>query len=215
MKFNWFFIILATGILQSCGVSPYEDVDGDDYYEQKFFSNGVKLISPSIDDPRDERSMKQDSYKLNSKARLLARLEKISDRSGRAVVNDEKRMYFAISSDSFIDNQSQYETNIQICPLTTNWMMLATWNQAHPFPDSNGKWKKKGGDYAEEDCVTADLSYPDGREDSLYFDVSDWYVYYVQSHKKNYGLVIKVDGEVEIFGEEDTLRAPRFIWQAR
>jgi len=212
---NVVLVFLMSSVLFSCGDMSLDEGSSDNLYEQRQYATGIKLISTNITNPRAENTMNQSLYTLSSTSRLLVRLEGIDKRTGNAVVDQEKRMFMAISSSDFEENKETYSSKIEVCPISKNWMMLATWNQAHPFPDSNGKWKKKGGDYAEEDCVTADLSYPDGREDSLYFDVSDWYVYYVQSHKKNYGLVIKVDGEVEIFGEEDTLRAPRFIWQAR
>lgn len=216
MKYKLVHLILFALMLQSCGEGSLDpDSAGSTTFEQKFFASGVKLISKSIDSPRAESSMKQRTYKIGPTSRLLTRLEGMNDRSDRAVVNGEKRMYVAISSEEFITNRAPFETALELCPITSNWMMLATWDKAHPFPTSNGKWKKRGGDYASADCVSADTSYPEPEEDTLYYDISNWFIYYVQSRNRNYGLMLKSSLEVTIYGDEDSQRAPHFIWQER
>jgi hypothetical protein len=211
-------LLLFMLLLQSCGGSMGLGDDGESdgsYHEQKYYANGVKLISKNIDDPRDPKSMQQKEYTIGPNSRLLTRLEGMSERSGRAVVDGEKRMYMAVSSEEFVANKGTYEGQLEICPITKNWMMLATWNKAHPFPTKGSKWSRAGGDLAQSDCVTADVSYPDQQEDTLYFDISDWYIYYVRSRGRNFGLMIKSSLDVKIYGDEDTIKAPRFIWSAR
>ena len=203
--------------MQSCGgdMSSSDDASNDSLYKQKLYANGVKLISKNISDPRDKRTFQQANYTIGPSSRLLTRLEGMNDRAGRAVVDGDKRMYMAVSSDDFKVNKSNLAAQVSICPLTTNWMMLATWNKAHPFPTKGSKWKNAGGDIAQVDCVTADVSYPDQEDDTLYFDISDWYIFYVKSRSRNFGLMIKATTDVVIFGDENSMKGPRFIWESR
>lgn len=200
-------------ILQSCGDGSWDASSSSSSSEKKVYAGGVKLIASNIDDPRDPSTMQQNTYQLGPERRLLTRIEGMSERSERAVVNGVERMYLVVSSDAFVDERAIYETAIEICPITANWMMLATWDRAHPFPTSRGEWQSRGGDFSRTDCVTADTSYEDPREDALYFDVSDWYIFYVRSRNRNYGLMVKSDREVTVYGDEDSLRAPHFVWR--
>ena len=214
IRFSILFTLLM--ILQGCGDGSLgTESSGDTTTEKKLFAGGVKLIASGISDPRDPSSMQQNTYTLNSNRRLLTRLEGMGDRSERAIVDGEVRMYIVISSEAFIENRGTFETALEVCPITSNWMMLATWDRAHPFPTSSGNWDSRGGDFSSTDCVTADTSYeiPEGKESSMYFDVSDWYLFYVRSRNRNFGLMVKTDQELVIYGDEDSLRAPHFIWQ--
>ena len=92
-------------------------------------------------------------------------------------------------------------------------MMLATWDKAHNLPTSSNKWQNKGGDFEAADCVKADSSKPETEVDMLYFDVSDWYLHYVQSKGKNYGLMLKTSIPVTIYGDENSKKGPHFIWK--
>lgn len=206
-------MLLAIILFQSCGDGSFESSSSGETSEKKVYAGGVKLIDSSIDDPRDPRTMQQSSYTLSSNRRLLTRLEGMSGRSERAVVNGDQRMYLVLSSEAFIEQRATFETAIEICPMTSNWMMLATWNRAHPFPTSRGEWENRGGDFSKSDCVTADTSYENPNNDALYFDISDWYIFYVRSRDRNYGLMIKSELEVVVYGDEDSLRAPHFIWR--
>jgi hypothetical protein len=212
MKF--LIIVLLTPFFYSCNGSMSGSSSSPSYHDQRFHANGVKLISKNIDDPRDQRTVEEAYYTLNNNNRLLTRLEGMNDRTNRAVVDGTNRMYLVLSSKDFIDNKTAYATTLEICPLTKNWMLMATWRNAHPFPTANSRWGQAGGDHADYDCMTADLSYADQAEDELYFDVSDWFIYYVQSRGKNYGLLIKTSEELTIYGDNNSRKGPHFTWKA-
>lgn len=203
------FLIL---LLQGCG-------DGssgkDNTFEKKHFAKGVKLISSSIKDPNDKRTMKQNTYTLNSTSRLLIRLGGMKTHSSQAIVSNDKRMYLVIAASNFDTNWVDLQEKVEVCPITTNWMMLATWIKAHNLPTDSAKWNNKGGDFSNDFCVKHDSSYSNPERDTLYFDVSDWYDFYIKSHGSNYGLILKSSVEVTIFGDEDSKQAPHFIWQER
>lgn len=182
-------------------------------YEEKQYANSIKYISTGISDPRSEATFAQEEYLLNDNNRLLVRLSKMGNRTARAVVNDENKMFFAISSEAFVTDKASYADTIEVCPITKNWMMLATWSQAHSLPGASARWRSKGGDYSQRDCVKADISYVGGEVDALYFDMTNWFLYYVQSRSKNFGLIIKSSTDVVIYGDDDSIRNPRFIWQ--
>ena len=196
-------------LLQSCG--PQLGT-GSNAENEKYYANGVKLISSDIDDPRSPKTIEQGQYTINSSNRLLIRLESLQYRSSTSVITEEKRMYLVISSASFKDNRATYEDRLEVCPLTRNWMMLATWRRASPFPGKETVWNNAGGDFATQDCIKADSSYPEPNPESFYFDISDWYIYYVKSRNNNYGLILKSSFEVTIYGDTNSLYGPYFTW---
>lgn len=197
-------------LLQGCGDGSSGQVST---FKQKHFARGVKLISSSIKDPNNKRTMKQNNYTLDSTSRLLIRLGGMKALSNQALVSKDKRMYLVIAVSNFDTNWVDLQEKVEVCPITTNWMMLATWFKAHNLPTDSAKWKNKGGDFSKDFCVKHDSKYSDPDKDTLYFDVSDWYDFYIKSHSKNYGLILKSSVEVTIYGDENSKRAPHFIWQ--
>jgi hypothetical protein len=59
--------------------------------------------------------------------------------------------------------------DLELCPLEKNWIMLATWLAAHPF-GPGGIWQNAGGDYADDNCISAAAG---DEADELVFDISD------------------------------------------
>ena len=211
-------IIALQFLLQSCEISSSNGQsiqEERDLYEQKQYANYVKLISSSITNPRDEVTMQQNSYHLSESSRLLVRLKSMGSKAQDAIISGDNKMYLAISADDFGIDKTRYAQSIEVCPITKNWMILATWSYAHTLPTSGGRWNAPGSDYSQNDCVKADLDYAYAENDALYFDISNWYLFYVKSKNKNYGLVIKSSTPIEIYGDEDSLRNPRFMWKQK
>lgn len=212
---NVVLVFLMSSVLFSCGDMSLDEGSSDNLFEQRQYATGIKLISTNITNPRAENTMNQSLYTLSSTSRLLVRLEGIDKRTGNAVVDQEKRMFMAISSSDFDENKETYSSKIEVCPISKNWMMLATWERAHPFPTASGRWSQRGGDILEGECIRSDLTYKDPLSNTIYFDVSDWFIYYVKSRGENFGLMVKSSTVINLYGDADLTRGPRFIWQAR
>jgi hypothetical protein len=201
-------LIFLLLILSSCG----EPLPGDPFVEKQFFANELKLISSDINDPRDTSTFNQSEYTISSNRRLLVRLESMQSRTGNTVISRTKRMYMTVSSAALLSRSAELSASIRICPMKTNWMMLATWSRPHPFPTNSSRWSRSGGDFEEQECFSPDPSYPNAQADTLYFDISDWFVYQLQSRSINYGLIVTSTSEVTIYGDENLSKGPKFIW---
>ncbi|MCF8060220.1 MAG: hypothetical protein K9K67_13045 [Bacteriovoracaceae bacterium] len=205
--------ILITLPLLSCGKIFDPSVDQADVFTKEVRSlNGVKLIKPSLTTANNSDSYQQQVYNLGPQGRLLLRLENLSELSGGVVIQDEKRMYFQVTPFANQD-LTAIRNGVNLCPLTRNWMMLATWFNAHPFPGGTGAWNSPGGDYLESECITAEIPSEELSEDKIYFDVSDWFVQYNQSRGQNYGWVITSIETLVIYGDSHLNFAPKLIWQ--
>ena len=203
-----FLFLCFMVFLSSCG----EPLPSDPYVEKQFFANELKLISSDIPDPRDPRTFKQEIYNLSQESRVLVRLESMQTRTSNTVISRSKRMYFSVSSPELESRYSDLSAGIQVCPVRSNWMMLATWTRAHPFPTNSGRWSRAGGDFQQSDCFLSVSSYPTPEPDTLYFDVSDWYLYQLQSRSENFGLIIVSNTGATIYGDENIRKGPKFIW---
>ena len=86
-------------ILSVCACGP--QLEDDKGPTEKYYADGVKLISKKIDDPRDPSTFTQNEYTIGPSSRLLIRLESLKQKSTSTVISDEKRMYLVISSEVF------------------------------------------------------------------------------------------------------------------
>jgi hypothetical protein len=205
-------LLLLTLVSCSEGSLPEEESRTSN---QTFFANGVKLISPTIKDPQDERSYKEDEYTIRENSRLLVRLETMEENDTGVIIDDSNRMYFVITEKDLSVDTDQKVSSIKVCPLTKNWMILATWENAHPFPTSQRRWNRSGGDYREENCISPSFDVAEANPNDLYFDVSNWYIYEVRSYQRNYGFVIKSDFPLRIYGDNNYFFGPRYNWKKR
>jgi hypothetical protein len=228
MKYFYLIMVVMLFVLMSCTVV---DEDGDEVLsigepevkeaDSIHGVNGVKYISPSVNDPRDSSTLNQLTYKLpyNDSGRLLMRLENLQGFTDGIIVDESHRVYLTIG----IQNNSilEADTSLRICPLHKNWMMLATWDYAHPFP-GNGRWDRPGGDIVESNCISGRQLYlQDGSEfyqnnsfkDLVFFDVTDWYIRY-SGNKENFGFALLNDAhEITIRGDADGSNGPRLRWK--
>lgn len=196
-------LILIT--ITSCG-EIFEE-EADPYLSEQTRSlNGVKIINPAITDGSDNKTFTQSSYELGPSSRLLLRLESLAQEGQGVILDDTHRMEFSLRPSSYPDGVI-LEDELELCPLTKNWMMLATWNSAHPFPGGTGSWQSPGGDYTQSDCLT-----PTKVGDELVFDVTNWFQYYSQSRGVNFGWILKSHVVWEVYGDANMIHAPKLKW---
>jgi hypothetical protein len=172
--------------------------------------DGVKLLSASITDPNDPRSMMQNQYPIASNSRLLIRLENLLEKVGEISLIDGDKVTVEITLLNAADAAAA-KTSFQVCPVLKNWMMLATWNRAYPM-GSDGMWGQVGGDYDTDSCVSTPVVGTNGKD--LTFDVTEWFMNYVRGRQINYGLMLFSTSStpIQIKGDTDGYSAPRISW---
>lgn len=180
---------------------------------QTYSLNGVKLISPEIADPNSPATYKQASYTIDSSHRLLLRFEDLSSKANSISLSSGRTVSLTITLPSLATTQDATQA-LELCPVTKNWMMLATWSRAHPMP--TGEWSKDGGDFDSSTCVRATApSMPAGSTvQTLSFDVTSWVVNYVKGRNENYGLILMSSNgaNIPIIGDTDGNYSPRLNW---
>ena len=206
------FIILALSILTACeGILSESE---NDHIERSVVNSlkGVKLISENILDGRNESTFTEETYLLGSNRRMLLRFEKIKDEVGPVVIDETTRMFMILKLTDG-SNLADYFNKIEICPLLKNWMMLATWNYAHPFAGKKGKWNQPGGDFSASECIRIDEENSKLDSNEAYFDISDWFIHNIQSGRLNYGWVVLSEEDVTIIGDNNATHSPRVVWR--
>lgn len=174
--------------------------------------DGVKLISEGEDNPLNESSLRQRTYQLHGRSILLVRYESLSDRGQYAM--DSKPIYLKVHAVN-AEGVSGVQNHLRVCPILKNWMMMATWKRAHPFP--GGIWKEAGGDIAYDECVSFDpqastQSVTCGKENAVCFDIREWYQSFVIEQGINYGVALISDESIVIVGDDSASKGPRIQW---
>ncbi len=206
---NKLITIISIIIFASCGEITKIDADGNLVTIQETYSmDGLKYISRNIQDSRDDKTFLQSFYKIDKESRLLMRLEKLDNFDNGAIIDDEHKMHLAIKVTADLEDA---KNNLLLCPLKRNWMMLATWEYAHPFP-GQGQWATRGGDYEESLCLKHDEDNDQYDTSYLYFDVSSWYISQ-RTTSNNYGFVLKTDFSYTIHGDAATSFMPSLKWE--
>jgi hypothetical protein len=169
--------------------------------------NGVKLISPEIGSPYDPGTVSQAQYALSDRRRLLLRFEELTQQSSGILISENRKLEAQVTLGS--DGEAaDAETALLLCPVTRNWMMLATWERAHPFSD-DGRWENAGGDYEASGCVK-----PHRREKrAVWFDVSQWFLDYPRGRGINYGFILVAAQALTVEGDASASDSPRLLWQ--
>lgn len=196
----------------ACG--PLRVGDVDPYRPQSHSMNGVKLLAPEIKRGDDPASFGQERYALGPSRRLLLRFESLSDKVSEVVLTDGKGVEvdvgFATEAEA-----SAARAHLRLCPITRNWMMLATWESAHPF-SPEGRWNAAGGDVDETGCATPSaLAEGQAQGRTLTFEMSAWFVDYPQGRGQNYGLALLSDADLGVLGELSGSYSPRIRWVTR
>lgn len=155
----------------------------------------MKLIAPEIRDSKNENALMAKSYQIHEKSRLIFRNPQLQDIEAQML--NLYPILIRLQLQESISEQALSE--IQICPLTKNWMMFATWEKAHPY--KGGRWEVPGGDYDPKFCISSmqlsalrnlnsdEKSFcEEGR--AICFDVRPLLAAAVSNTTKNYGFIL-------------------------
>jgi hypothetical protein len=203
------FIILLATLTVSCGDLSSDERENEPVYSEQVRSlNGVLHIQNG-----GASSYGRSDYEVGTQKRILLRLENLGELSGNVVIDDTHRMMFELNIVKAADVAAA-KANFKLCPLLKNWMMLASWTHAHPFPGGSGPWGTPGGDFHQAECIETSQSLVDPDPSILKFDVSDWFVHYQQSRSSNFGwvLISEIDG-INVYGDSHISKAPKLKWQ--
>jgi hypothetical protein len=169
--------------------------------------DGVKLIDTGITDGYDKATYTQDQYVLQpGQSRLLLRFNSMNSKINQIRTDGDNKVELVVSLPTESEATAA-KASVSVCPVFKNWMMLATWENAAPFGDMD-RWNTPGGDYRESECVRAH----DQSGSSLKFDVTSWFVNYLQARRVNYGLILVSDRTCTIIGENSGAFSPRLTW---
>jgi hypothetical protein len=174
--------------------------------------DGVKLIAADISNSSDATTMGQSRYKITADRRLLLRFEDLTERAMDINVTTDKKVELLTYCLDYPTCNTDAVTDLKLCPVTREWMMLATWNYAHPF--GSGAWKRAGGDYEEDGCL-APINEPIDplatEPAPLKFDIKSWVIDYAQGRKKNDGWILIPESQAtfEVYGEKSGRYSPR------
>ncbi len=203
-------LILLSALIQACG--PIVALEPKVH---EYSMDGVKLLSADVSRGDDPRLSAQAEYTISPRHHLMLRLQEVNQRKDSIRVSDLERVELKLHLTRTLDpstSQDEFDTtirpSIQVCPITKSWMMLATWNYAHPF-SKDGTWSQGGGDYDPNGCVHALRL--EGQ--NLIFDVTRWFIDYPRGRGANYGLVVIADREWTISGEKSGSHSPRLLWK--
>ena len=228
---NLFLILFLAGCAEGLKEERVKEV------EQVYSLNAVKAIDPSISDGRSEESYSQDTYTVNPERRLLVRLEELSSHVSFIQVKDGKKIWVRISLQSESDKALAMDS-LRFCPLTKQWLILATWKYAHPF-GAIGQWAQSGGDFDAANCIHPSIEYEEvistnngssgnnsGNKNNgnnppvpkkmdpkiVSFDVTQWVVDYPKSRGINYGLILLSNAPLVVYGDASSTFSPRIAW---
>jgi hypothetical protein len=164
----------------------------------------VKAIAPEISDPLDPSTFQQSTYPVSNTHRLLLKYQKTNSGVERPGYQRRVELWLSPTQD-VVGAQGA----LKVCPLSKNWMMVATWNYAHSFGGSDSFWS--GGEFEFGDCVKATRV----ESGSLVFDVTEkWYRNWVRGRSKNFGMIVLGDDgyTYRVHGDISGGNAPRLIW---
>lgn len=190
----------------------------------------VKYISTSIKDGRDEKSFNQRTYDIYPDGRLLLRYMRFSSYLADVDKDLPIRVQLTLAD---IDQSAETRANLVICPISTSWMMGASWES--PTFMQKDSWQK-GGEFDESQCVSAldpesipkmvgtvksgskqDQALAEWactNDDELCFDISKWYHKYVLQGDVNNGWVLinKAESRIQVYGDSHHALGPRLQW---
>ena len=195
---NRFLIGMVIIFLSGCG--KYNRGIGTDTND--YAIDAVKSISKSSGAKNDQGSYRQVSYELNQERSLLMRLEDLLSREHSIAALDPSGVTIEVTLLSGEIN------SLKLCPLTTPWMMLATWTQAHPF-GGEGKWRREGGDYNLSDCMSPVVG---SKPNRAKFVITQWFLDYPRARRENAGWILISDKRVTISGDKSATEYPRISY---
>jgi hypothetical protein len=169
--------------------------------------DGVKLLHSGIEDGYDKATYMQEQYTLQpGQSRLLLRFNSMNSKINQIRTDGTNKVELQISLPTEAEATAA-KTVLSACPVTKNWMMLATWNSAAPFTDLD-HWSTPGGEYKASECVHA----YDQSGALLKFDVTPWFINYLQARRVNFGLILIADQSCTVMGEASGASSPKLSW---
>lgn len=216
------YLILCFLILNSCGPQSIGGFDPEDpkmTVALNYTFDQVKFIATDIENTQDPKSIQALNYTIDPNHRLLFRLKKMKKEA--TTILEEHPVLVRISINDGQINQAR--SQLLLCPMTTQWMMLATWKFAHPF--HHGEWRKSGGDFDFYSCVNAieeksttlknDLEKKFcENQDTLCFDTRTIINKYAKSRGFDFGFILINEHDLAINIEGDaSSRAPEIFWR--
>lgn len=197
---QWLFLLFVLFCLFSCSI-------GGPIVNEVFSLDGIKLISEGNENLNDAGALGQDLYEVAPNKHLLMRYEEMNEKAG-GFGSSKLYLQLTLVEENKVDAA---KGSLKVCPVTRNWMLLATWELAHPF-GPGGRWENKGGDFDAVGCVKG-KSYekPQTKEEerSLWFDLTQWFEDYPKARSMNYGLILLSDSPIQILGETSGTYSPR------
>jgi len=166
--------------------------------------DGVKLIIQGEKRGDLAQLVNQSSYLLAEDRRLLIRFETFSYEVEQISVEGSNKVWVVVTplaTESLTDAQG----SLRLCPIIRPWMMLATWDQGHPF-GFQGTWETPGGDFDVGGCITPEIF----ETQSLRFDATTWFIQYPRGRSENFGFLLMSTVPVTIHGDQAGTFAPRF-----
>lgn len=199
----------------------------------------VKWIHNGIENPRYEDSYLMYEYSITQNSHLLMNSESLNEKLRES--SDSLKSDYWLSITSLIPIEQMDLDNIKICPVLSSWLMLATWERAHPF--KGGAWDTDGGDFIPNECVLAMFEENIERErtiarnnaklednpdavlervpeevtnsTNLVFPINNWVKQKVLAGAQVNGLLLKTsllnDFELNIYGDKSS-QAPVLRW---
>ncbi len=197
-------VLLALLVLSACGLRTSVE-------EHEHSFDGVKLLVRGEHTPYNKTHYLQESYDLAPGRRLLLRFESFAGHD--VTLADDHRVMVQIGLANPQDSELA-TSSLRLCPLSSDWMMLATWEQAHPFSDA-GAWGTQGGDFDPASCLTrSNATQNEAGEPAVevLFDATRWYKDYPRGRNQNYGFVLIADRPITILGEKSGSLSPRILF---
>lgn len=215
-------LLIATSYLSGCADTSLPPLDDTGFSRSL---DGLKLISEGVEDGQRESSINHHEYEIQSTSRLLLRLEDLDAHLSRAtgITTENVFVQVRLKGQSYDDIK---DAEIKLCPMTRNWMMLATWKRAHPY-GGEGLWNEEGGDYDASLCASAQaqteknrfVRFPDSSSDKpldsamMVFDVKQWYENYPLSKNEDYGFILLSEAvKIKIYGDGSGSDRPKIYW---
>jgi len=199
---------LATAVvllaISGCGL--YDD----SYYytsPHSYAMDGVKLIGPDLTRGEDPTTMLQPHYQLGANRRLLLRFESFDQHINEVstAVGDKVEVEITLQEEPGVIDLNTFE----LCPITRQWMMLATWWVPNPFQKSH-RWENGGGDIDRDLCAHPQLK---SHTSTVTFDVTRWFTEFARSHHENFGFVLIAQKTIHVVGEYRSISSPKIIFQ--
>lgn len=170
--------------------------------------DGVKLLTPAKGSD-DTSTWSQASYLVSPTSHVLLRFESLSSHTGDIDTSAGKTVDVQLS----LADAGQMVlalSELKLCPVTRSWMMLATWELAHPFLGGE-KWATAGGDYDAGGCVLG--TQVSGSTSAIKYNMTSWYRDYPKGRATNFGLLAIANQTINIVGEQSGGAYPRISFE--